>query len=82
MKYAIDAIGQLLQKVPPTLRGWLYLGLVIVCFLYIGVTAWRSGFTPEQIIALLLSVVGGLAKSNTPNPRRAQRRLDRDNLED
>ena len=34
--------------------------------IYIAVTAWRSGFTVDQLVALLLSIVGGLANSNRP----------------
>lgn len=62
----IQLINQAFQRVPEKVRGWLYLGIVIAGLAYIAVTAVRSGLSLEQLVALLVSIVGGLANSNRP----------------
>ena len=72
-------IAELFQKVPERIRGWLYLVVVIIGIVYIGWTAWQSGLSVDQLVALVLSLVGALANSNRPAVQartRARRRPD------
>ena len=40
--------------------------VVIIGIVYIGWTAWQSGLSVDQLVALVLSLVGALANSNRP----------------
>lgn len=62
----IQLINQAFQRVPEKVRGWLYLGIVIAGLAYIVWTGIKSGLSVEQLVALLVSIVGGLANSNRP----------------
>lgn len=78
-RIVLDVVAELFQKVPEKARGYLYLALVVGGLSYIAVTAIRSGFTVDQLVALLASVVGGLANSNRPTVKArttARRRPD------
>ncbi len=75
----VKILAELLQRVPERIRGWVYLGLLVACLVYIGVTAWRSGFTVDQLVALFVGLVGALANSNRPTVKArttARRRPD------
>ena len=63
----LDVIAELFQRVPEKVRGCVYLVLVVGGLAYIAVTAWRSGLSVDQLVALLFSIVGGLANSNPPS---------------
>lgn len=62
----LQLINQAFQKVPEQVRGWLYLGIVVAGLVYIVWTGIQSGLSVEQLVALLVSIVGGLANSNRP----------------
>jgi hypothetical protein len=66
IRIVLDIVAELFQRVPEKARGYVYLVLVVGGLIYIAVTAWRSGFTVDQLVALLFSIVGGLANSNRP----------------
>ena len=65
-RIVLDVIAELFQRVPEKVRGYVYLVLVVGGLAYIAVTAWRSGLSVDQLVALLFSIVGGLANSNRP----------------
>lgn len=69
----VQILSDLFQKVPAKARGYVYLVVVVAGVAYIAVSAVRSGYTPEQIVALVLTLVGGLAKSNVSKPARKTR---------
>ena len=79
IRIVLDIVAELFQRVPEKARGYVYLVLVVGGLIYIAVTAWRSGFTVDQLVALLFSIVGGLANSNRPTVQartRARQRPD------
>lgn len=63
-KQVAKTLPMLLRRIPVAVRGWVYLGLVIVAVIYIGATAWRSGLSTDQLAALALALIGAMAKSN------------------
>ncbi len=75
-------IAELFQKVPDRIRGWLYLAVVVAGIGYIGWTAWQSGLSVDQLVALFLSIVGALANSNRPTVRARTSARRRQSLED
>lgn len=79
----IKILAELLQRVPDKIRGWVYLGLLIACLAFIGVTAWRDGFTVDQVVALFVGLVGALANSNRPTVKaRTRERRNPTSLEE